>query len=71
MSAPVARRRLDRDDILMRAGVCLLIAWLGVMLVLPLATLLEKSFQDQDGRFVGFANYLHYFSTPSLFYSVW
>jgi iron(III) transport system permease protein len=68
---PVARRRLDRDDIVMRAGVCLLIGWLLVTLALPLGTLLAKSFQDQDGKFVGLANYIHYFSTPALFYSVW
>ena len=68
---PVARRRLDRDDIAMRAGVCLLIGWLVVTLALPLGTLLAKSFEDQDGRFVGLANYHHYFSTPALFYSVW
>jgi iron(III) transport system permease protein len=65
------RRRLDRDDVLMRFGVCLLIGWLLVSLVLPLATLLEKSFQNQDGKFVGLANYIHYFSTPALFDSVW
>ncbi len=55
----------------MRVGVCLLIGWLLVTLVLPLATLLEKSFQDQNGKFVGLANYIHYFSTPALFDSVW
>ena len=70
-SAPAARRRLDRDDVLMRAGICLLILWMLVTLVLPLWTLLSKSFQNQNGEFVGLANYIHYFSTPSLFDSVW
>ena len=70
-AAPLARRRLDRDDIVMRAGVCLLIGWLLVTLALPLGTLLAKSFQDRDGKFVGLANYIHYFSTPALFDSVW
>ena len=55
----------------MRIGVCLLIAWMLVTLVLPLWTLLSKSFENQDGHFVGLANYIHYFSTPALFDSVW
>ena len=68
---PVVRRRLDRDDILMRAGLVLLIGWMLVTLVLPLWTLLSKSFRNQDGEFVGLANYVLYFSTPSLVDSVW
>ncbi len=35
----------------------------------PLWALLAKGFEDQDGRFVGLANYLAYFSTPALFNS--
>ncbi len=56
---------------LMRAGICLLIAWMLVTLVLPLWALLSKSFQNQNGQFIGLANYVHYFSTPALFASVW
>jgi len=70
-AAPTARRRLDRDDIVMRAGLVLLIGWMLVTLVLPLWALLSKSFQNQHGEFVGLANYQLYFSTPSLFDSVW
>jgi iron(III) transport system permease protein len=68
---PAVRRRLDRDDWLMRGGLVLLIGWLVVTLVLPLWALLSKSFQNQNGEFVGLANYLTYFSTPSLVDSVW
>ncbi len=68
---PPTRRRLDRDDWLMRGGVCLMIAMLGITLILPLWWLLSKSFQDRDGAFVGLANYIEYFSTPALFASVW
>ncbi len=55
----------------MRAGICLLIGWMLITLVLPLWALLSKSFQNQNGEFVGLANYIHYFSTPALFASVW
>ena len=68
---PPTRRRLDRDDWLMRGGICLMIVWLGITLILPLWWLLSKSFQNQDGQFVGLANYIQYFSTPALFASVW
>jgi len=68
---PAVRRRLDRDDILMRGGLLLLIGWMLVSLVLPLWALLSKSFQNDRGEFVGLANYLTYFSTPALFDSVW
>ena len=70
-SFPATRRRLDRDDILMRLGICLLIGWMLVTLVLPLGMLLLKSFKNQQGDFIGLANYIHYFSTPALFASVW
>jgi iron(III) transport system permease protein len=70
-SFPATRRRLDRDDLLMRGGICLLIGWLLITLVLPLWWLLSKSFEDDKGAFVGLANYIHYFSTPALFQSVW
>ena len=44
-------------------------------IALPLWALLSKSFQNADGAFVGLANYIRYFSTPtlvgSIFNSVW
>jgi iron(III) transport system permease protein len=70
-SVPATRRRLDRDDLLMRGGICLRIGWMRVTLVLPLWWLLSKSFENRDGDFVGLANYIQYFSTPALFASVW
>jgi len=68
--APV-RAKASHDDILMRLGLCVLLAWLIVVLALPLWTLLSKSMEDSEGRFVGLANFATYFSTPSLFASVW
>src|SRR5256885_1275815 len=52
--------RASRDEWIMRLGVVLLVAW----------ALLSKSFQNADGHFVGLANYLRYFSTPALFWSI-
>lgn len=69
-SRPI-RRQLDRDDVLMRVGIALVVCWLFFTIALPLWALLSKSFQNQDGQFIGLANFITYFSTPALFQSVW
>lgn len=55
----------------MRGGLVLLVGWMLVTLLLPLWALLSKSFRNQDGEFVGLANYARYFATPALVDSVW
>jgi len=65
----VLRIGLSRDDLLMRAGLLLLAAWLLGTLGLPLWSLLSKRVEDRDGHFVGLANYIAYFSTPALLQS--
>jgi iron(III) transport system permease protein len=64
---PILRVALSRDDLVMRAGVLLLALVLLVIVGLPLWALLAKGFEDRDGKFVGLANYVSYFSTPALF----
>lgn len=63
--------RLDADDWLMRLCLLLLVAWLALTLILPLGTLLIKSFQNVQGEWVGLANYATYVQTPSLVHSLW
>ena len=46
-------------------------AWLFLIIALPLWALLSKSFQNADGGFIGLANYVRYFSTPTLFQSIY
>jgi iron(III) transport system permease protein len=69
LAAPV--RRFMREEWVLRAGVVVLLAWLLVTIALPLWALLSKSFQDADGAFVGLTNYTRYFSTPTLFGSIY
>ena len=64
-------RRLVSEDVVMRAGILALLAFLLIFIALPLATLLLKSFQDGSGRLVGLANYVRYFTTPTLVASLW
>jgi iron(III) transport system permease protein len=61
------RLGLAGDELAMRAGVVVLALVLMVIVGLPLWSLLAKGFEDRDGKFVGLANYLAYFSTPALF----
>jgi iron(III) transport system permease protein len=49
-------------------GAC---AWLVCAVLLPVVNLLGKSLLDQDGAFVGLANFRTYFGTPSLSRSLW
>jgi iron(III) transport system permease protein len=64
---PILRIAMSRDDLVMRLGVVLLALVLLVIVGLPLWSLLAKGFEDRDGKFVGLANYVSYFSTPALF----
>src|SRR5437764_13278282 len=69
-SLPVVAQRVSREAWVARAGVLLLVAWLVLSIALPLWALLSKSFQNGNGEFVWLANYVRYFSTPSLFNSI-
>jgi iron(III) transport system permease protein len=69
-SKPV-RLKPARDDLVMRALIVLLGLWLIVSVALPLWVLLQKSFHNANGEFVGLANYVRYVSTPSLLASFW
>jgi len=56
----------DRELWLKRALILLVSAWLAAVVILPLIQLLSKSLFDNQGVFVGLANYVEYFTTPEL-----
>ncbi|MCW5771048.1 MAG: putative 2-aminoethylphosphonate ABC transporter permease subunit [Rhodospirillaceae bacterium] len=64
-------RSIGRDELVQRAAILVLIAWLFVTVLLPLWALLSKSFADRAGNWVGLDNYVAYFSTPTLLASLW
>ncbi|MBI3197295.1 MAG: putative 2-aminoethylphosphonate ABC transporter permease subunit [Rhodospirillales bacterium] len=51
---------------MMRGALVALVVMLLLIVGLPLWALLAKGFEDSDGKFVGLANYVSYFSTPAL-----
>ena len=71
LEGPPVRLRASLDDRLMQAGLWLALAFLLAALVLPMAMLLVRAFQDAEGGFVGLANFATYVSTPALVRSVW
>ncbi len=55
---------------LRRVMMLLLCLWMLVVVILPIAQLLSKSFTDETGAFVGLANFIYYFKTPALSSSI-
>lgn len=68
-SAAEPRRLIGERQVagLLIGALCLVLV---VIIALPLWSLLSKSFENADGTFVGFGNYLTYFTTPTLFASL-
>ncbi len=64
------RPRLSRDDLIQGGGLVVMALGLVGAVFLPLYAMLSKSFEDADGNFIGFANYVEYFGTPALVTSV-
>ncbi len=64
-AAPL-RPTLSRDDLIQGAGLVILALGLVGAVFLPLYAMLSKSFEDAEGAFIGLANYIEYFNTPSL-----
>jgi iron(III) transport system permease protein len=73
LAAPQAlpRPSLNTESWVRGIGIWALVAFLTVAIALPLGMLLSKSFLNSAGNFVGLANYLTYFHTPSLVASLW
>ena len=70
LATPAIKPKVSRDDWTMRAFIGVIGLYLVVTLALPLYTMMSKSFRDHDGGFVGLANYVDYFATPALTWSI-
>lgn len=58
--------RVDCNRLAMGGLLLVSCLWLLTVVIFPLFTLFAKSLQDQEGRFVGLANFIYYFQTPAL-----
>ena len=70
LSLSRVKPKASRDDWQMRAFMMVIALYLLLSLAFPLYAMLSKSFKDNDGNFIGLANYLEYFGTPALSYSI-
>jgi iron(III) transport system permease protein len=68
---PAVRITASLDQRLMQGGLWLALAFLLAALAVPMGVLLIRAFEDQQGGFVGLANFATYVTTPSLIRSVW
>ena len=64
------RPKLSRDDIFMRLSMGAIALFMIFAVILPLYTMLSKSFENKDGDYIGLQNFADYFSTPALFNSI-
>ena len=62
--------KLSTDDWIMRAFMVVIGLYLFTALAMPLYVMLSKSFENRKGEFIGIENYLEYFGTPALSYSI-
>jgi iron(III) transport system permease protein len=65
------RHKLSGDARLMQVLIVIAGIWLVTFVLLPLYEVLTRSFYNVQGDFIGLANYLKYFTTPSLTYSLY
>jgi iron(III) transport system permease protein len=66
----LVRQRLTGEDGIRWALVAVFAAVLYLFLLYPLGQVLWRSLLDNGGRFIGAANYIHYFSTPAIAASI-
>ena len=74
LAAPVAdpvRQRAHWTDRIAHLTLLLIALGLVAFLALPLAMILVKSLESNDGAFVGLANFTSYLKTPALLTSLW
>ena len=69
--AALVKPKASSDDLIMRAGIAVVLILLALFVAAPLWTLLSKSFHNADGTWVGLDNYIRYVSTPALLQSLW
>ncbi|MCY4350642.1 MAG: putative 2-aminoethylphosphonate ABC transporter permease subunit [Thiotrichales bacterium] len=70
LRAPAVKPKVGRDDWTMRAFIGVIGLYLVITLAFPLYAMMSKSVRDNDGAFVGLANYIDYFTTPALTWSI-
>ena len=61
----------SRDDYLTLFFISIIGIYIFIALAFPMYAILSKSFENNDGAFIGFENYYNYFENSSLVYSIY
>jgi len=61
----------SRDDYLTILLIAVTAIYMLIALAFPMYAILSKGLQNKDGVFIGFENYINYFESPSLVYSIY
>ena len=67
---PALKPKVSGEDWIMRVVLVGIALYLLITMVFPLYAILSKSFQTDKGVFIGLDNYIKFFSTPALFWSI-
>jgi iron(III) transport system permease protein len=74
-SATLAARapslRLSRDDLVARGVLLLVVAFLVLFLLAPMASIFARAVQDNDGNFVGLKHFAAMATSPALLHAAW
>ena len=69
--AKALKLKVHWTERLAHAGMVIVALALLAFLAAPLLAILQKSIENNDGRFVGLANFIAYAQTPALLDSLW
>ena len=61
----------SRDDYLTILLIAVTAIYMLIALAFPMYAILSKGLQNKDGEFIGFENYISYFESPALVYSIY
>jgi len=61
----------SKDDYLTILLIAVTAIYMLIALAFPMYAILSKGLQNKDGEFIGFENYINYFESPALVYSIY
>lgn len=61
----------SKDDYLTILLIAVTAIYMLIALAFPMYAILSKGLQNKDGVFIGFENYINYFESPALVYSIY
>jgi len=61
----------SKDDYLTILFISVTAIYMLIALAFPMYAILSKGLQNKDGLFIGFENYINYFESPALVYSIY